>query len=147
MVKTNVILFRRKALDFNLLEKYYKEVKDIFIYFMLLNHGNGIIQPWITSVYRMHAGGRWSALNRFHKVKLNHFCVRGMYESYLGEAPSLQSFYRGSLWAYFKESLVSFEWKDALKAAAENPLICFGEGVERITKKINEKAGGLVRSD
>lgn len=131
LVKTNVILFRRSALDFNLLKVYFKEVKDTFIYFMLLDHGKGIIQPWMTSVYRIHPGGRWSSINRFQKARLNHFCVKGMFDSYLGKAPSLQVLYKNSLSTYFSQSVKNYQWKDAWIAVSENPVVCLGRAASR----------------
>jgi hypothetical protein len=36
LIKANTILFRRKCLGFHLLRERFTEVKDLFIYFMLL---------------------------------------------------------------------------------------------------------------
>lgn len=136
LVKTNTILFRRDCLDFELLQERYTEVKDTFIYYMLLNKGNGIVQPWITSDYRIHQGGRWSSLSKFGMAKMNHHTIRGMYLSYLGADAEVKNFYRGSLFRYFIASVKSKQWRDAGSAFAEDPFIILEKLVTRGLRKI-----------
>lgn len=124
LVKSNTILLRRNCLDFELLRERYTEVKDTFIYYILLNKGNGIIQPWATSDYRVHQGGRWTSLSRFGMAKMNHHTIRGMYRSYLGEDEVVRKTYYGTLFEYFKSSVRNFKWKDAWIIFWEGPAIC-----------------------
>lgn len=125
LVKSNTILFRRKCLDLDLLEERYTEVKDTFIYYLLLNKGKGIIQPWITADYRIHQGGRWSSLSKFGMAKMNHHTIRGMYLSYLGADAEVRNTYGGTLFSYFVASIINKQWGDAWIALAENPFVLF----------------------
>lgn len=125
LVKSNTILLRRECLDFELLREHYTEVKDIFIFYMLLNKGNGVIQPWVTSDYRVHQGGRWSSLSSFGMARMNHHAVRGMYRSYLGEDEVIKKLYYGTLFTYFRNSIKNYKWKDVLISFSEGPIICF----------------------
>lgn len=127
LVKSNTILLRRSCLDFELLRERYTEVKDTFIYYILLTKGNGIIQPWATSDYRVHQGGRWTSLSRFGMAKMNHHTIRGMYRSYLGEDEVVKKVYYGTLFNYFKSSVVNYKWKDIWISFSEGPIICIRE--------------------
>ena len=124
LVKSNTILLRRNCLDFELLQERYTEVKDTFIYYILLNKGDGIVQPWLTSDYRVHQGGMWTSLSRFGMAKMNHHTIRGMYRSYLGEDEVVKEFYRGTLFAYFKSSVRNYKWRDIWTSFSEGPVIC-----------------------
>jgi glycosyltransferase involved in cell wall biosynthesis len=136
LVKSNTILFRRDCLDFDLLQERYTEVKDTFIYYLLLNKGKGIIQPWITSDYRIHQGGRWSSLSRFGMAKMNHHTIRGMYLSYLGADAEVENTYRGSLFSYFVASVKNKQWKDAGIALTENPSVLLKKLLTRGLRKM-----------
>lgn len=135
LVKTNTILFRRKHLDFQLLKERYTEVNDTFIYYVLLSKGKGIIQPWITSNYRIHPGGRWSSISPFNKARMSHHTIRGMYYSYLGKDLEVKSFYRDTLSRYFIASLRSQQWEDVVIALKENPSFC----LKAVTTKVSQK--------
>lgn len=124
LVKSNTMLLRRECLDFDLLRERYTEVKDTFIYYLLLNKGNGIIQPWVTSDYRVHQGGRWTSLSRFGMAKMNHHTIRGMYRSYLGEDEVVKEFYSSTLFTYFKSSVKNYKWKDVWISFSEGPAVC-----------------------
>lgn len=134
LVKSNTILLRRECLDFQLLQERYTEVKDTFIYYMLLNKGNGIIQPWVTSDYRVHQGGRWTSLSRFGMAKMNHHTIRGMYRSYLGEDEIVKKIYYGTLFTYFKSSLKSYKWKDVWISFSEGPAICIQGALSKLKR-------------
>lgn len=136
LVKSNTILFRKDALDMELLEKRYTEVKDTFIYYVLLTNGKGIIQPWSTSDYRVHQGGRWTSLSLFGMAKMNHHTIRGMRRSYLGDDPEVRHVYRGTLITYLLTSIKNQKWGDALTAFTENPLICIRGVFLRATDKL-----------
>jgi len=135
LVKSNTILFRRECLDFELLQERYTEVKDTFIYYMLLNGGDGVVQPWVTSDYRVHQGGRWTSLSRFGMARMNHHTIRGMYRSYLGKDEVVKEFYYGTLFSYFKSSIRNYEWKDVWISFWEGPMICI-RGTLSMLKKI-----------
>ena len=124
LVKTNTILFRRNCLDFQLLEERFTEVKDTFIYYVLLDKGKGTVQPWITSNYRIHQGGRWTSLSSFEMARMNHHTIRGMYRSYLGKDIEVRKTYQGTLFTYFIASTKSQQWKDMTIALKENPVLC-----------------------
>lgn len=133
LVYSNTILFRKKYLDFNLLERRFKEVKDDFIYYSLLNKGQGIIQPWITSDYRIHHGGRWTSLSRFGMAKMNHHTARGMYHSYLGKDVQVKDHYQDTLLSYFVESLKNRKWGDIVISLSEKPAVFFKAVFNRIS--------------
>jgi hypothetical protein len=141
LVRTNTILFRRDYLDFDLLAERYTEVKDIFIYYMLLNRGKGIVLPWITSTYRIHQGGRWTSLSRFGKAKMNHHTFRGMYFSYLGKDVEIKNIYQNSLLAYLVSSVKNRQWEDVLIVLKENPVLCLKGVVSRGNRKITSYFG------
>lgn len=136
LVKSNTILFRKECLDFQLLNERYTEVKDTFIYYLLLNGGKGIIQPWITSNYRIHQGGRWTSLSRFGMAKMNHHTIRGMYNSYLGEDIEVKNVYRDSLFHYLIASLKKRQWEDAMIAMSEDPVLCLKTLASRGKRKM-----------
>jgi hypothetical protein len=54
---------------------------------------------------------------------MNCYCARSMYNSYLGTADSLKTFYEDSLEAYFVESLRNKQWKDVTAVLSENSVI------------------------
>ena len=136
LVKTNTILFRRDCLDFELLQERYTEVKDTFIYYMLLNKGDGVVQPWITSDYRIHQGGRWSSLSRFGAARMNHHTIRGMYLSYLGADAEVRNIYCGSLFKYLITSVKNKQWRDARIALTESPFLLLKKLITRGLRKI-----------
>jgi|AntRauTorckE5430_2_1112549.scaffolds.fasta_scaffold00043_32 glycosyltransferase involved in cell wall biosynthesis len=139
IVKSNVIMFRKSLLDFDLLSERYTQVKDIFIYFQLLVRGKGIVQPWNTGVYRLHEGGRWSAIDAYDKLKLNHYTLKGMFDSYLREAPSLQKQYAKSQQDYVLASLKEFKLKTAFISIAEHPLVFIQNIIQKVYRKVNPK--------
>jgi|GEM_PF-6336702 hypothetical protein len=47
-----------------------------------------------------------------------------MYNSYLGTADSLKTFYKDSLEAYFVENLRNKQWENVTVVLSENPVIC-----------------------
>lgn len=134
LVKSNTILLRRSCLDFELLRERYTEVKDTFIYYMLLHKGNGIVQPWVTADYRVHQGGRWTSLSVFEMARMNHHVIRGMYRSYLGEDEVIKRLYNNTLFIYFKKSIKNYKWKDVWISFSEGPAICI-KGMLHFFKK------------
>lgn len=135
LVKANVICYRRNWLDYDLLRTKYQEVKDTFIFFMLLRRGPGMILPDVTAVYRFHPGGRWSTLSNFNRLRLSYFCVRGMVTSYLGEAESLQKYYASTVRNYFVAAIKSRQWKDVAKVLIQNPATCATAALASTTRR------------
>lgn len=123
-VKTNVALFRKVALNYDILERHYTEVNDTFIFYMLAHEGKGIVMPWVSAVYRLHSGGRWSATSRFHQIKIAHHTMRGLYNSALGNDKHLKVKYRKSLSLYCMSAISNKEWKEVIIAFREHPFFC-----------------------
>ena len=74
LTQTLTVMFRRKALDLDLLRSY-KNSQDVVLFYALLKKGKGYCLSDIMGVYRVHEGGVWSGIS-LDKQRLLEFRQR-----------------------------------------------------------------------
>jgi glycosyltransferase involved in cell wall biosynthesis len=79
IIPTNSIVFKKDVIEFKKLSTK-KNVKDIFLFSMLLDKGNGICFQDNMSVYRVHESGIWSMQSEEKKLTENAYTALSLHQ-------------------------------------------------------------------
>lgn len=121
IAKTNTLLYRRAALDNELLRPY-RYSRDVHRVYHLLKNAQGYCLPWYGAVYRRQQGGVFSSLNGAQKQRTSFLIYAELLQRNMDDA---------ELAAYFGE-LYSV-YRDNLRCAVQQHQATAGELLEFLT--------------
>lgn len=116
-VSTCTCMYRRNALDLELVRAHPTAFKDIFLFYSLILRGRGFLLPDVTTVYRIHEGGTWSMQSELRKVRANAWTIKGMAESWVGESDFFKKKHRKTMKGYLRVAAKNFSILDCFRAA------------------------------
>jgi glycosyltransferase involved in cell wall biosynthesis len=96
-VSTCTCMYRRSALDIQLVRDYPTAFKDIFLFYSLVRRGRGFLLPDVTTVYRIHSGGTWSMQTSLRKVRANAWTIKKMKTSWIGDSVLFQEKFKRTM--------------------------------------------------
>jgi glycosyltransferase involved in cell wall biosynthesis len=77
--KTMTMLFKHKAIDFEILNRY-TYMRDVHLCYHLLKGSKGYCMNFNAAVYRRHGGGVFSAINSISQRRLNYLIKTELYK-------------------------------------------------------------------
>jgi glycosyltransferase involved in cell wall biosynthesis len=104
-LSTATAMFRLQDLVQSSPSEQVPNVKDIFIWRLLLEKGDAHVLPECTAVYRIHPQGIWSQKDKFQQSLSNLKTAKSMLQHIGKNHPDLRAFYQGS----FKDCLKFLE--------------------------------------
>lgn len=145
-LSTVTAMFRRQELAQSCPRRGVKNGKDIFLWRLLLQHGEAHVLSDCTAVYRLHKGGVWSGKTEFKKTLANLKTAQAMLRHFGKSRQDIWEFYKGC----FKDCLRQLSEAELgelfylMGAAARNricyfPRVLLDWGFRRVRRKTNHR--------